>query len=399
MEDSIDDILVVGTPPSPRTSQLLATPTLASPPALDTPLGMTSETSGKKASKFLISAKKLFLTWPICSTKKEQVETNLLKMWSHPEELKWYLIAEEKHQNGEPHLHVGLEFVDKMHFKGEKGLKILNELTRSELHPNGKHGDYSAMKNVRGSVTYLTKEGNFIAKGIDPASVLQKKGKGQMHEIVDRMVQEALTPQQILAESPYEYFRGRRHILDFYADLQMQKRSKTVLKELRVILPQAGMNKSTSGSALLTWLNGNLIASSRLGRQIKTKQLWLFGAPNIGKSRMFSLYLKPFLRQYTVPHHDFYCEYGDDAYDVAILDEYNGWKTITWLNQWLEGTPLVLNQKNKPAYTKQFNIPTVILSNLSPHQVYQKVPPIQLEALLTRLEVIEMKDEILLECY
>jgi len=393
------DLLVIGTPPqSPYQSVTPMTP-IPTTAQWNSIAADTSGTSGTKSQKFLISAKKLFLTWPICSTKKDVVETNLLAQWDYPQHLKWYLIAEEKHQNGEPHLHVGLEFVDKMHFKGEKGLKLLNGLVKSEQHPEGKHGDYSAMKNVLKSVTYLTKEKNFLAKGIDPKSVMEKKGKGEMHQIVEQMVNNQMTPQQILEEHPYEYFRGRRHILDFYADLQMQKKSKTVLKELRVILPQAGMKSSISGSALITWLNGNLIETKRKDRQIKTSQLWLFGAPNIGKSRMFSLYLKPFLRQYTVPHHDFYCEYADDAYDVAILDEYNGWKTITWLNQWLEGTPIVLNQKNKPGYTKQYNIPTVILSNLSPHQVYQKVPPIQLEALLSRLEVIEMKDEIMLECY
>lgn len=100
------------------------------------------------------------------------------------------------------------------------------------------------------------------------------------------------------------------------------------------------------------------------------------------------------LRTYPIPFKDFYCEWDDKAYDLAIMDEYTGAKTLGWLNQWLEGALLNLDQKNKPSYIKKFNIPTIICSNLSPEQVYNKCPEIQLTALNNRLEVIHVTDLI-----
>jgi len=103
------------------------------------------------------------------------------------------------------------------------------------------------------------------------------------------------------------------------------------------------------------------------------------------------------LRTYHIPPKDFYCEWDDKAYDLAVLDEYTGCKTIGWLNQWLEGSPLPLDQKNKPCYIKQFNIATIICSNLSPEQVYSKCPPVQHIALNNRLDVLYCSDMIQLD--
>lgn len=129
------------------------------------------------------------------------------------------------------------------------------------------------------------------------------------------------------------------------------------------------------------------MSGKRETRSFKQKQLWLFGPSNIGKSSVINN-LGSGLRIYNIPAKDFYCEWSDDAYDIAVLDEYTGYKTLSWLNLWLEGSRLPLDQKNKPNYIKTFNIPTIICSNLSPEACYSKVTEVQQVALRNRLEVV-----------
>lgn len=134
-------------------------------------------------------------------------------------------------------------------------------------------------------------------------------------------------------------------------------------------------------------MNENLTEEKRKIRKFKQKQLWLYGSSGIGKTTLINS-LSEGLRVYHIPNKDYYCGYNDDYYDVAVLDEYTGSKTLGWINQWLEGTPLNLDQKHKPSYVKKFNIPTIICSNLSPAAVYNRVQEVQLDALINRLEVI-----------
>lgn len=77
-------------------------------------------------------------------------------------------------------------------------------------------------------------------------------------------------------------------------------------------------------------------------------------------------------------------------YDLAVIDEFRGSdKPLGWLNLWLQGNPMPLRKKGSQ-YTKEQNIPTIILSNYSPREAYSKVPDHILGTLLSRLEVISV---------
>lgn len=103
------------------------------------------------------------------------------------------------------------------------------------------------------------------------------------------------------------------------------------------------------------------------------------------------------MRIYEIPKdEDFYDYWADDAYDVAILDEFKGQKKIQWLNAWLDGSPCTLRQKGAQ-YVKFYNVPTIIISNFSPHEVYKNSDERKLAPLLDRLEVIEIQEEILID--
>ena len=78
------------------------------------------------------------------------------------------------------------------------------------------------------------------------------------------------------------------------------------------------------------------------------------------------------------------------GYDLAIMDEYHGQKTIAFLNAFLEGVPMKLCRRNLFPLTKKKNIPVIILSNFTPKEVYKNKEDGCLEALLSRLLVVEV---------
>lgn len=347
----------------------------------------------KQKSSFRLQAKRLFLTYPQCAISKELAQENLN---IHFPNLTWYIIAEEQHKDGTPHLHIALESEDKLHLSGVKGTKILDALVACSSHPNGKHGNYQAMKSVKGSVEYLIKDNSYLVHGINPEEVLRKQSSKnpEFKTVVQKML-EGCTPTQILQEHPTCYAARRKNILDFHFDLTQLKKSTMPTTRLCRTLPKDLMVDTTYGLRLTTWLNKNL-SSQADPRVFKQEQLWLYGPSNVGKTSILNE-LGKHLRIYHIPAKDYYCEWTDENYDLAALDEYTGSKTLGFLNSWLEGSPLPLDQKNKPNYVKKFNIPTIICSNLSPDQIYAKCKDVQLTALKNRLEIIYAEGPITIE--
>lgn len=345
----------------------------------------------KTLKNFRVQAKKLFLTYPQCSTSKEQIQENLAEM--QLPHLEWSLIAEEKHKSGVPHIHIGLGFSEKIHYSGEKGHKLLRSLVKSDLLPMGKPGNFVAMRSFLASMGYLIKEGNYLARGIDPQEVLNGKKKDSEFKLAITEMVAGKSAAQIMEEYPATYALRRKNILDFQFDLEMSKKCRPSTRPLLKISLKDPLDRSGCVDALVTWLNENVIEGKRSNRLFKQGQLWLWGPSNIGKSTMLNNLMEG-LRCYHIPSKDFYCEWDDKAYDIAVLDEYTGCKTIGWLNQWLEGAKLPLDQKHKPNYIKKFNIPTIICSNLSPVQCYSKVAEVQHQALQNRLQVVFVSDLI-----
>lgn len=108
--------------------------------------------------------------------------------------------------------------------------------------------------------------------------------------------------------------------------------------------------------------------------------------------------LRNHLRIYDVPFEEFQDDYDDDDFDLAVFDEFQGWqKTLTFMNQFLEGNPMYLRKKGAQIY-KRKNLPCIILSNFSPREAYPHVPDIQMEALESRLEIVAMDTEIICDC-
>lgn len=124
----------------------------------------------------------------------------------------------------------------------------------------------------------------------------------------------------------------------------------------------------------------------------KSKQFWIWGHANVGKSTFIRKLEATGLRGFEIPTNNDFAEWDDLRYDFAYIDEFKGQLTIQFLNMFLQGSKMRLPGKYViGGKLKDKNLPIFILSNYTPEEVYHKKSSRDLEPLLTRLKVIELK--------
>ena len=145
-------------------------------------------------------AKGWFLTYPQCKLSKEQV-LKLLEIKLTDYAIKEYVICEEKHESGDPHIHAFI--------KVDRQMKWMSD--RFDI--GGYHGHYEISKSWIATKKYVMKDGDYIAN-IDIKSALAKKGKMMKEDLlkpVDYVLDnELITPMQVASfyknQCAYKYF-------------------------------------------------------------------------------------------------------------------------------------------------------------------------------------------------
>lgn len=339
----------------------------------------------KKKPSFCLQCSKILLTFPQCTLSPDQALERCKKF----ETLLWAIVAQEKHQDGSPHLHVVMMFKEKLRLQGKKGMSVLDEI-------GGKHGDYKAVGkrtcDLVNTVKYVVKDGNYVTHGIDVENFLSqskpnaKANSGVWAAAASKLVA-GTTIADLNAWNPSFVCNNLKKLQDY--SQWLARRADQTKKELLVRVGQE--IPTSSGLKLIAWMNLNLTLDQTGSRPMRQKQLWLYGPPGIGKTTL-CLTLSNYLRIYTVPNdEDFYDDYEDECYDLVVFDEFKGQKKIQWMNSFLDGQPKPLRKKGSQ-YVKRKNLPCIILSNFSPAQCYHKAfnqHASQLAPLLDRLEIIE----------
>lgn len=344
--------------------------------------GKNKEKSATSKS-FRLQAKRLFLTFPQIKDgiTKESAMESACSAW----DLKWIVVAHEKHQDGGNHLHIALEFKDKFS-------------TRKSDFANficGSQGNYQPMKNMRQCLQYVIKDKDFCAHGIDPQAVVEKR-QGSVSSWVAKSVLSGATMSSLLEEEPGFMLLNFRKVLEFQA-LAARKRRRPMDPLMSVSANPA----SEPTMRIASWIQTNLVSGTTTGSQIPTKsfkspQLFICGPPNLGKTTLISK-LAEYLRVYHVPTtEDFYDHYEDDDYDMAVIDEFGGQKLTYWLNEWLQGSVMTLRVKGGQVL-KRKNLPTIILSNHTLERCYKNCDDEKLAPLRARLEIVSVHEFIDIE--
>jgi len=357
------------------------------PPLIDVvpPVASSIPIPRSQATRFNLQGKKFFLTFPKCSASVDQV----LAQCATLPQLSWAVVATEQHKDGSPHLHVVLVYSEKQRLKGLPGLAVFDGLV-------SQHGNYKTIKNSKldllRTLQYVKKDGNFKSIGIDLEEFMRglssskTVNSGVWIQAADKL-RAGISLTELHEWNPSFVALNLQKVQQYQKWLvrNTQEVPTSVLIRVHQDIP------TSAGIQLTTWMNLNLVLGKTTGRSPRQKQLWLCGPPGIGKTRIRA-HLATYLRIYIVPNdEDFYDDWEDNLYDLAVFDEFKGQKTIQWMNSWLDGQPKPLRKKGSQ-YTKHQNVATVILSNFTPQQCYHKAfnqHASQLAPLLDRLEVVQ----------
>nr|AGH27765.1 AC1 protein [Tomato yellow leaf curl virus] len=109
---------------------------------------------------FKIYAKNYFLTYPNCSLSKVEALSQL-KNLETPTNKKYIKVCRELHENGEPHLHVLIQFEGKYQCKNQRFFDLVSPSRSAHFHPN-----IQAAKSSTDVKTYVEKDGDFIDFGV-----------------------------------------------------------------------------------------------------------------------------------------------------------------------------------------------------------------------------------------
>lgn len=320
-----------------------------------------------KPKRFRMQGKSFTLTYPQCATKKEAAGERIEKQWG--DELKGYIVSEEDHKDGTPHLHAFIQFKEKKTFCKSDCFDFIA----------GQHGSYEVTKNVRNWVTYVTKDGKFVVKGLDVEAILRKKA--QKSDLVARQLMEGKGLSEINKENPGYVMINKRKLEEYESWIQCELAKKN--KKEWVVPSLEGL--TDANKQIATWISLNI----RQPRKFKAPQLFIHGPTNLGKTSLVE-WLSQSLSVYHMPlMEDFYDLYSDD-YDLVVIDEFKGQKTIQWLNMFLAGSQMNIRKKGSQSM-KSKNTPVIILSNYSLSECYPKAANDgRLNTLAGRLEIVEV---------
>lgn len=271
-----------------------------------------------------IYAKGWFITYPQCPLKKEDVLSKLQSKYSIVE----YVICEEKHENGDPHLHAFIKLSKRINFKADR------------FDIDGYHGNYQVAKSWKAVQDYVKKDGYYISN-IDLDSAKKKQSKMKKEDLlkdIDTVLDEGLiTPMQVHS---------------FYKNQQTYK----MLQQKRQRMPE------------------NLPP--------KKRHLWFYGESNTGKTYKLREMMKETGEEnwFQIPTNNDWFGYNGEKY--LYMDEFKGQLTIQQLNNICDGNYKV-NVKGGTTWIG-WECQVVICSNFSIRACYHKTEFNILETLYNR---------------
>jgi len=327
-------------------------------------------------TNFILRGKNYFLTYPQCPLPKESVMENVKALPN----IDTAVVAHELHEDGHDHLHVYFTLTKQYTKRGYKWL--------DDLAP-GYHGNYQLMRKPETVLKYVVKDGDYISFNIDPAGCIAAaekhttRPKSSTYEFAQKMKDDAtFTLDNMDDIDPAWVFHNKRKAQE-YLGYQQMKRSKVALLSWPQ-LDATGLRGPTL--RICKWLLKNI----RVPRVFKQKQLYVCGPPNKGKTH-FVEQMKKYLAIYTLPKSQYVDGYEEGRFDLVVVDEFKAHFTVQFLNEFLQGSTMYLNQKGTHCM-KTANIPVIILSNFTLEECYSKKTPVELSALRSRLKIVEIGD-------
>nr|AHW57433.1 Rep [Jatropha mosaic virus] len=109
--------------------------------------------------RFRVQSKNYFLTYPRCSLTKEEALSQLENLVT-PVNKKFIKICRELHENGEPHLHVLIQFEGKYQCTNNRFFDLVSPTRSTHFHPN-----IQGAKSSSDVKSYIDKDGDTVEWG------------------------------------------------------------------------------------------------------------------------------------------------------------------------------------------------------------------------------------------
>lgn len=349
---------------------------------------------GRSASgDYRLQTRELFLTYPRADVEKEEFAAALREVL--PTAI-WMKVAKETHQDGVPHLHVLVLLSTRLRARSARFADCL-----------GLHGNYAAVRSFPHAAEYLSKEDTspliWPATPVpDAVARLSKRDRAgtSPSRSPSRKKKKPSASQQIAekiraGESTKDLAKSTEGSLLGWMIMNLKK-AKDYETELRSgidLLPWPRIKSSltTQDSKILRWLGLQLDTQ----RPLKTKNLWLTGPANSGKTTFLET-LAASIKTYKPCSNEKYWDGYDDSYDLIVFDEFDEkwWTTISEMNRVADGQVCRLPQKGVGAYWKRRNLPVIVASNYLPEDAWKSVTELQRDTLYARFDVIELTNFI-----
>jgi len=95
-------------------------------------------------------------------------------------------------------------------------------------------------------------------------------------------------------------------------------------------------------------------------------------------------------RGYEIPNDSGWFDDFSNDFDFLYVDEFRGHLTVRVLNTLAEGCLISLPRRGVSPIQKTRNVPMIVLSNLSPREVYSKCGEVSLQAIEARFLVVHL---------
>lgn len=255
---------------------------------------------------FQLNTSKLFLTYPECNLEKQDVLLLLQNILS--ETILEYIIAQEKHQNGNLHIHVFLSLSEPFRTRNAQAL---------DLSFNGVvfHGNYQGCRSEKNVIKYCSKEEDYIAN-FDLNSRLKKR-ESHKKIIGDALIKRQISLVEAVNNNPellFGYKKLKTDLEEYFHDISDNR------KELPPFLPNPW------GILLSTGLQG------------KRRHFWIFSRqPNKGKTTVAKTWNKDYLSHLQCGDFTYWGINGQEK--LLLLDEFNTAKlSYSGINSMADGT-------------------------------------------------------------
>lgn len=306
--------------------------------------------------RFRLNCKKVALTYPQCP--EEWTKESVL-MWYEEQmglNLEEYIIARERHEDGNPHFHVYLRVADKIDTKNCKYFDI-----------DGHHGNYKGIgTGVTQWMRYCRKDGDFIEKLIADGRTKEERNKSLLEYALRNGLPKALEEGLI----PLKDYVWYNNSLELY-------KSQITLPDAKEDLPNRLENP---------WLNDFILDLDQ-----KQCHLWIWSQlPNLGKTTwMLSL-----MRKYRATNWNYlesFQNHIDLNTEMIVMDEYRGQLKISILNAICDGT-FQIPRKHQKSFLLSTKPLVIILGNRSMEACYKEEHLIYLRARFRQFEITEFKN-------